>query len=80
VSDHVLINLLHIPLVGTDEVFHLVHVHKVFAYVLGFFSFCDRLHEKELAWIDKGKLETKYLAKGASKIAETRGIRSKQTP
>jgi hypothetical protein len=47
---------------------------------LGFFSFCDRLHEKELEWIDKGKLETKYPAKGASKIAKTGGIRSKQTP
>jgi hypothetical protein len=80
VGDHILVDFLQIPLIGTDEVFHLVHVHKVFSYVLGFFSFCDRLHEKELEWIDKGKLETKYLAKAALKIAETRGIRSKQTP
>jgi hypothetical protein len=79
VGDHILAYFLHIPLVGANEVFHLVHVHKVFAYVLGFFPFCNGLHGIGIGWDGKGNLEKKIAAPHPpKKIAGTTEFYSKQ--
>ena len=68
VGHHILPYFLHIPLVGADEVLHLIHVHKVFSYVLGFFPFCNGLHGVGIGWDGKGKVEKKKAGNRPPKI------------